>query len=130
VAGGARLPAPRALRQPEIELSTLLTTGGLTLDLAPESKEVDLTSLQTEFKFEGYLRRELVAVERQKRHEQRHIPDPFEFSGIPGLSREMVERLSQVRPATLGQASRIPGVTPAAVAVLAAYIAKTGSPAV
>ena len=130
VAGGARLPAPRALRQPEIELSTLLTTGGLTLDLAPESKEVDLTSLQTEFKFEGYLRRELVAVERQKRHEQRHIPELFEFSGIPGLSREIVERLSQVRPATLGQASRIPGVTPAAVAVLAAYIAKTGSPAV
>ena len=130
VAGGARLPAQRALKQPDVELSALLTHGGLTLDLAPESKELDLASLQTEFKFEGYLRRELVAIERQKRHELRHIPETFEFSGIPGLSREMVERLSQARPTTLGQASRIPGVTPAAVAVIAAYISKTGSTAV
>jgi tRNA uridine 5-carboxymethylaminomethyl modification enzyme len=128
--GGTRIPAARALKQPEVVLSRLLSGCGLTLDLTPESREVDLTSLQTEFRFEGYLRRELVAVERQKRHEQRHIPEMFEFSGIPGLSREMVERLSEVRPATLGQASRIPGVTPAAVAVIAAYLEKTRTTAV
>jgi tRNA uridine 5-carboxymethylaminomethyl modification enzyme len=128
--GGARIPAPRALKHPEVDLSELLSAGDLTLELSPESREVDLASLQTEFKFEGYLRRELAAVERQKRQEQRHIPEMFEFSGIPGLSREMVERLSQVRPSTLGQASRIPGVTPAAVAVVAAHIEKTRTTAV
>jgi tRNA uridine 5-carboxymethylaminomethyl modification enzyme len=64
----------------------------------------------------------MAAVERQRRHENRPIPLDFEFLGIPGLSREMVHRLSEARPATLGQASRLPGVTPAAVAVLAVYI--------
>jgi tRNA uridine 5-carboxymethylaminomethyl modification enzyme len=80
--------------------------------------------VETEFKYEGYLRRQTVAVERQRRQETRLIPDGFLFEGIPGLSREMVDRLSQVRPATLGQASRIPGVTPAAVAVIACQIDK------
>lgn len=130
VDGGARIPAARALKQPEVVLSRLLSAGDLTLDLTAESREIDLASLETEFKFEGYLRRERVSVDRQKRHEQRQIPETFEFTGIPGLSREMVERLSQVRPATLGQASRIPGVTPAALAVIATYLEKTGTTAV
>jgi len=125
VASGARIPAARALKQPEIDLASLVAAGELTLDVDPRSGHLDLVSLQTEFKFEGYLRRELAAVDRQRRQELRIIPDAFEFSGIPGLSREMVERLSQVRPATLGQASRIPGVTPAAVAVVAACLEKT-----
>jgi tRNA uridine 5-carboxymethylaminomethyl modification enzyme len=68
------------------------------------------------------LKRQEEAVERQRRQETRQIPATFTFEGIPGLSREMVERLSSVRPSTLGQASRIPGVTPAAVAVLGAYL--------
>jgi tRNA uridine 5-carboxymethylaminomethyl modification enzyme len=130
VDGRTRIPAARALKQPEVVLSQLLSAGDLKLDLTSESRDVDLASLQTEFKFEGYLRRELVAIERQKRHEQRHIPEMFEFTGIPGLSTEIVERLSQVRPASLGQASRIPGVTPAAIAVIAAYLEKTRTTAV
>ena len=90
----------------------------------PVKLDEPVASLETEFKYEGYLRRQTAAVDRQRRQETRTIPEGFPFEGIPGLSREMVDRLSQVRPATLGQASRIPGVTPAAVAVLSCQIEK------
>jgi tRNA uridine 5-carboxymethylaminomethyl modification enzyme len=59
----------------------------------------------------------------------RRIPADFRFLGVPGLSREMVDRLTQVRPETLGQASRVPGVTPAAVAVIAAWLDREPAPA-
>lgn len=121
---GGRAPAARALKQPEVRLADAVSRGEVALDLQPDSASLDLTSLETEFKYEGYLKRELASVERQRRQEQRAIPETFEFRGVPGLSREMEERLSQVRPSTLGQASRIPGVTPAAVAVIATYIEK------
>ena len=57
-----------------------------------------------------------------KKAESRLIPSWFEYQGVPGLSREMVEKLSRVRPRTLGQASRIPGVTPAAVSLVNVYV--------
>jgi tRNA uridine 5-carboxymethylaminomethyl modification enzyme len=123
--GDTRVPAERALKQPDVDLRGLVDAGAIALELQPSSRELDLVSLQTEFRFEGYIRRELADVERQRRHEQRRIPEDVEFQSISGLSREMVEKLSTVRPATLGQASRIPGVTPAAVAVLWAHIEKT-----
>ncbi|OFW22914.1 MAG: tRNA uridine-5-carboxymethylaminomethyl(34) synthesis enzyme MnmG [Acidobacteria bacterium RIFCSPLOWO2_12_FULL_66_21] len=118
-ASGERMPASRALKQPEVSLAALLDEGQLALDVAGSA---DLWSLETEFKYEGYLRRQTIAVERQRRQEQRAIPGALVFQGIPGLSREMVERLSAVRPATLGQALRIPGVTPAAVAIIAHHV--------
>jgi tRNA uridine 5-carboxymethylaminomethyl modification enzyme len=120
--GGVKLPVSRALKQPGVRLEELVLAGHIALDLDPVNPSLDLASLETDFKYEGYLRRELAAVERQRRHESRPIPSDFEFLGIPGLSREMVQRLSEARPATLGQASRLPGVTPAAVAVLSTYI--------
>jgi tRNA uridine 5-carboxymethylaminomethyl modification enzyme len=89
---------------------------------APRDAAIDLASVETEFKYEGYLRRQSAAVDRQRRQETRQIPEDFVFAGLPGLSREMVERLTQIRPVTLGHAARIPGVTPAAVAVLARHI--------
>lgn len=61
-------------------------------------------------------------MERVKGAERRPIPPDFAFAGIPGLSREVQQKLDRVRPVTLGQASRIPGVTPAAVAVLDVYL--------
>ena len=121
---GERIPASRALKQPEVRLGALVATGQLPLVLDPRDSVIDVASVETEFKYQGYLRRQTAAVERQRRQETRAIPEDFPFEGIPGLSREMVERLAQVRPATLGQASRIPGVTPAAVAVLATQISK------
>jgi tRNA uridine 5-carboxymethylaminomethyl modification enzyme len=120
--GGQRIPAPRALKQPEVRLAPLIEQGQISLDIEPCCRDIDLASVETAFKYEGYLKRQEEAVERQRRQETRQIPATFTFEGIPGLSREMVERLSSVRPSTLGQASRIPGVTPAAVAVLGAYL--------
>jgi len=117
-----KIPAVRALRQPEVRLSELIDAGQLALDLASTHPALDIASIETDFKYEGYLRRQVAAVERQRRQEGRRIPDGFEFAGLSGLSREMVQRLSECRPATLGQASRIPGVTPAAVALIAAFI--------
>jgi tRNA uridine 5-carboxymethylaminomethyl modification enzyme len=122
VAIGERIPAARALKQPEVRLETLVETGQLLLEIDDASRDIDLASVETAFKYEGYLKRQEASVERQRRQEGRQIPGEFGFEGIPGLSREMIERLSSVRPATLGQASRIPGVTPAAVAVIAAYL--------
>jgi tRNA uridine 5-carboxymethylaminomethyl modification enzyme len=95
-------------------------SGQLPLDIAEPL--VDLASVETEFRYEGYLRRQAEAVDRLRRQEERAIPPAFRFEGIAGLSREMVERLSAVRPSTLGQAARIPGVTPAAVALVAAHV--------
>ena len=83
---------------------------------------IDAASLEIEFNYQGYLKRQVSAVERQQKQGGRAIPEWFLFDDIPGLSNEMVQRLTEVRPATLGQALRIPGVTPAAVAVVSAYI--------
>ena len=66
----------------------------------------------------------LAAVDRARKDERRRIPGNFPFDRVPGLSREVVQRLTQVRPDTLGQALRVPGVTPAAVAVLSAYVGR------
>ena len=119
---GERIPAARALKQPEVRLATLVENHQLSLEIDEASREIDVASLETSFKYEGYLKRQEQAVERQRRQEGRQIPDDFCFVGIPGLSREIVERLTTVRPATIGQASRIPGVTPAAIAVIGAYL--------
>ena len=118
--GDRRLPAEQALRRTDVPLASLLPT----LPLAPGTTSLDLASLETEFKYEGYLRRQESQVARSARNELARIPDAFEYAGVPGLSREMVERLSSVRPSTLGQASRIPGVTPAAVAIVAARLGR------
>jgi tRNA uridine 5-carboxymethylaminomethyl modification enzyme len=77
---------------------------------------------ETDIKYGGYLAQQQQQMERLKKAESRVIPPWFEYQGVPGLSREMVEKLSRVRPRTLGQASRIPGVTPAAVAIVNVYV--------
>ncbi len=117
---GERMPAERALRQPQVDVRELTRQGQLTLDIADPL--VDFTSLETFYRYEGYLRRQAESIERLQRQESRVIPEGFRFEGIPGLSRECVERLSSVRPETLGQALRIPGLTAAAVALVAAHV--------
>jgi tRNA uridine 5-carboxymethylaminomethyl modification enzyme len=81
-----------------------------------------LTTVETETKYSGYIGQQERQMERLKSAERRRIPAEFVFDGIPGLSREVRDKLNRVRPATLGQAARIPGVTPAAVAVLDVYL--------
>ena len=119
---GTRVPAPRALKQPDVSLTALMEAGEVSLSIDPRDRAIDIASVETEFKYEGYLRRQVAAVERQRKQECRRIPDDFAFHGIPGLSTEMVERLSRIRPATLGQALRIPGVTPAAIALVGCHL--------
>jgi len=82
----------------------------------------ELKSVETEIKYSGYLEQQTKAIERLKRSEQRVIPQWFDYGKVSGLSREMNEKLTRVRPQTLGQASRIPGVTPAAVSLINVYI--------
>ena len=82
----------------------------------------ELKSVETEIKYAGYLDQQQKAIERLKKAEQRNIPDWFDYARVSGLSREMKEKLQHVRPQTLGQASRIPGVTPAAVSLVNVYI--------
>jgi tRNA uridine 5-carboxymethylaminomethyl modification enzyme len=82
----------------------------------------ELKAVETEIKYSGYLDQQTKAIERLKKSEQRAIPDWFDYAKVSGLSREMNEKLARVRPQTLGQASRIPGVTPAAVSLINVYI--------
>src|SRR6185503_17164554 len=99
----------------------LAAAGHVELDVDPQFAEIDIASVETAIKYAGYLRRQEAEIDRARKEERRRIPSGFPFEREPGLSKEVVQRLSQVRPDTLGHALRIPGVTPAAVAVLSAY---------
>jgi tRNA uridine 5-carboxymethylaminomethyl modification enzyme len=74
--------------------------------------------VEIEIKYEGYIQKQLVEIEKFKNLEQLKIPENFDFFSVHGLSNELKEKLSAGRPATLGQASRIDGITPAAMSVL------------
>jgi tRNA uridine 5-carboxymethylaminomethyl modification enzyme len=121
---GDGVPAAQLLRQPSVRLETLILDGRIAIELDQSSREIDIASVETTVKYDGYLKQELARVERARRDERRAIPIDFPFARVPGLSREVVQRLSQVRPENLGQASRIPGVTPAAVAVLGVFLSR------
>ena len=82
----------------------------------------EMKTVETEVKYAGYLDQQRKSIERLKKAEQRVIPDWFDYGKVSGLSREMNEKLQRVRPRTLGHASRIPGVTPAAVSLINVYI--------
>jgi tRNA uridine 5-carboxymethylaminomethyl modification enzyme len=88
----------------------------------PSALRNELKSVETEIKYEGYLQQQQRAIERLKKSEQRNIPEWFDYRNVSGLSREMQEKLLKIRPRTLGHASRIPGVTPAAVSLVNVYI--------
>ncbi len=104
------------LRRPESKLAA-----------AEKLPEIELMrgvmeTVETEFKYAGYLAQQERQIQRMKDAEGRKIPSEFLYTGIPGLSREMQEKLTRVRPETLGQAGRIPGVTPAAIALLDVHL--------
>jgi tRNA uridine 5-carboxymethylaminomethyl modification enzyme len=122
---GDRVPASQLLRQPETRLADLVAKERLAgFETDPADATLDITSAETTVKYAGYLRRQESEIERGRKDERRRIPRDFPFDSVPGLSREVVQRLTQVRPDTLGQALRIPGVTPAAVAVLGAFVGR------
>jgi tRNA uridine 5-carboxymethylaminomethyl modification enzyme len=109
------------LRRPEAHIEAL--DGWLESALGERPVRGLLATVETEVKYAGYLSQQERLVSRLARSEERRIPDSFAYADLPGISREVREKLERVRPRTLGQAGRIPGVTPAAVAVLDAYLA-------
>ncbi len=120
-------PLAQLLRRPEITVEFL---AAVLRELMPRFFERDssseirneLKSVETEIKYAGYLDQQQRAIDRLKKAEQRRIPDWFDYRSVSGLSREMQEKLGKVVPQTIGQASRIPGVTPAAVSLINVYI--------
>ncbi len=123
------LTGAQLLKRPELNIDDLMEwiREGLN-GSATQSVESSLLTreearrVETDFKYEGYLVQQERQMERMKRAEARHIPEWFEYGKVSGLSREVVEKLTRVRPLTLGQASRIPGITPAAVSLVNCYI--------
>lgn len=126
LSSGERVSAAQALRQPAARLEDLIARGEVEFQTSFDTRPLDLTSAETELKFEGYLRRQEQSVERARRQEDCEIPRGFPYRSVPGLSKETVARFEHVQPATLGQALRIPGVTPAAVVVLGVYVGRYG----
>lgn len=116
------------LRRPEINLSSLSDivkkaeiTLDLELDSIPYRDEIEL-----QVKYDGYIKRQEEQVARFKKLERTLLPQDMQYDGLPGLSNEVVEKLNSVQPLSLGQASRISGMTPAAISVLQVYLKKHG----
>ena len=121
-ASGQRMPASQLLRQPNVRLGDLVAANRVALEIDAESPEHDLATLETTIKYAGYLEQEMSRAARSRRDGRRRISPQFPFEDVPGLSREVVQRLTQIQPQTLGQAARIPGMTPAAVTVLGVFL--------
>jgi tRNA uridine 5-carboxymethylaminomethyl modification enzyme len=131
-------PLAQVLKRPEITIELLAPmlydllpeffkrSSGVTFEISalnlPSEVRNELKSVETEIKYAGYLDQQQRAIDRLKKAEQRRIPHWFDYGAVSGLSREMQEKLGNVVPQTLGQASRIPGVTPAAVSLINVYI--------
>jgi tRNA uridine 5-carboxymethylaminomethyl modification enzyme len=111
------------LRRPEITMERLRD---LVLDLPKVALDVD-AQVEIQFKYEGYVSRQLATVERFQKMENVRLPDNIDYSQISGLSREVSEKLARIQPRSLGQASRISGITPAALTLLSFYVKKRKS---
>jgi tRNA uridine 5-carboxymethylaminomethyl modification enzyme len=111
--------------QTGIPLDRLLKRAGMKYDvvdrLAPASVPIEkkvARQVEIEIKYEGYIERQLREIEKFRHLERIKIPDAFDYQGVHGLSNELKEKLTAVRPSSLGQASRVDGITPAAISVL------------
>ena len=110
------------LRRPEVSIDDIRPE--IPPGAAPALKPAHWKAIETEVKYAGYLQQQQRQMERLKRAEARRIPADFAYRGLPGLSREVVEKMERVKPQTLGQAGRIPGITPAAIAVINLHLGR------
>ncbi len=106
------------IRRPQIEYDTLAPVD----EGRPELPYSARLSVQTEIKYEGYVRRQLDDAKRFAKLEEKRIPDDVDYEAIGGLRTEAVQKLSKIRPSSIGQASRISGVSPADISVLMIYL--------
>ena len=112
------------LRRPEVEYRALMSLPGAG---EGESEPDIVEQLEIQAKYAGYISRQQEEIERNLRHEEMNIPSRLDYSRVPGLSAEVRQKLASQRPATLGQASRIPGVTPAAISLLLVHLKRHGA---
>lgn len=124
LATGERVAAAYALRYPDVT-GLRLVAAGVPLEQGDDLAGEEFRTLETEIRYEGYLRREQAEIQRTERAAAQRIPPMFQFRGLPGLSTEIVQRLEEIRPVTIGQAARIPGMTAAATVLLSAHLART-----
>ncbi len=115
-----KAPAPilHLVKRPQLDLATLYRLSGEEPPVPPAVVE----QLEITHKYEGYIKRQEEAARKFAQGEKKRIPEDFDYDAVPGLSLEAREKLKQVRPLSLGQAARISGVTPAALAVLMVYL--------
>jgi tRNA uridine 5-carboxymethylaminomethyl modification enzyme len=115
---GGSVPLVQLLKRPELAYADLEALGeGASYLPAPVKRQVEIHC-----KYEGYLQRQEAEARKLKDLERVRIPEGFDYQPVPGLSHEARQRLMEIRPASLGQASRIPGITPAAVSILMVYL--------
>ena len=113
------------LRRPGVDYASLMAIEGLGPAVAdPRVAE----QVEVQARYAGYIERQQEEIARQRRHEERPLPEDMDYDGVRGLSAEVREKLKRHRPATLGQAARIPGVTPAAISLLLVHLKKVGAP--
>ena len=117
---GTRRTAFNVMSYPDVSRETVIAVWPELKDMSPAVYE----EIEIEAKYAGYLKRQLADIEIFKKDENLKIREDIDYGKIGGLSREMVAKLSKVRPATIGEASRIPGVTPAAIAAVLGYVNK------
>ncbi len=108
----------KLLKRPELTYSDLQALCGTESGLSQKTRE----QVEIECKYEGYLRRQEAEVNRFKQMEEIRIPPDFPYDHVPGLSNEVRQKLGAVQPVSVGQASRIPGITPAAISILLVFI--------
>jgi len=107
------------LRRPEVSYNSLMTLA-IAGDKITDSIAAEQVEIQT--KYEGYIKRQLEEIEKHKHHENKTIPDDFDYLSIKALSSEVREKLQKAKPQTVGQAGRVPGVTPAAISLLLVFL--------
>ncbi|MCW9031770.1 MAG: hypothetical protein OQK58_09810, partial [Gammaproteobacteria bacterium] len=109
------------LRRPDVSYNDLMSLP--TVD-NPDIDPVVAEQVDIQAKYAGYIERQRDEIERQQRHNEKEIPESFDYSIISGLSAEVQEKLKKVRPTTIGHASRIQGITPAAISLLLVFLKK------
>ncbi len=109
------------LRRPDITYSTLMTIEGIGPGLTAK-RAAEQVEIQT--KYAGYIERQQVEIDKQQRQQATKLPDDIDYANIPSLSAEVVQKLNDVKPTSIGQAARISGVTPAAISLLLVHLKK------
>ena len=112
-------PLLRLVKRPELDLATCLRLAGEEVAAAPPAV---LEQIEIAHKYAGYLKRQAEMAQKMAQWEEKRIPEGFDYDAVPGLSNEIRQKLKEVRPRSLGQAGRMSGVTPAAVALLMVYV--------